>query len=90
MNSNDWCIENWGTRWDAVNTERWENDETLVYIFSTAESPPIKVVKKMSEMFQDLRFELKYYESGVGFKGIFGCEKGEVKIDMKSKFVIDE
>ena len=86
VNSYDWCMENWGTKWDAVNVGRCENDGAIEYSFGTAWSPPTFVVKKMCELFPNLKFELRYFEAGVGFNGIFVCEKGEVKTDICSEY----
>lgn len=53
----------------------------LAYGFQTAWSPPIPVVLAMSRMFPKLRFVLKYWEMGVGFRGYFRAKEGEVQSD---------
>ena len=37
--------------------------------FDTAWSPPVPVIEKLSSMFPDHEFDLKYYEGGMGFCG---------------------
>jgi hypothetical protein len=84
----EWCIENWGTKWNAVravhaeNGERWdENGREFLRVtisFDTAWSPPEPVILRASELHPALRFELRYFESGAGFNGIFVCQAGEV------------
>lgn len=78
----EWCVENWGTKWNAMYThcETSGSNEididtrdnklyNVTYDFDTAWSPPIPVVAKMAEMFPTLEFELEYEEGGEGFKG---------------------
>lgn len=81
----EWCHKNWGTKWgichaylnDYTNNPKMSKEE-LFYIFETAWSPPNPVVIKMSEMFPKLKFTLKYWETGVGFRGILKVYKGKV------------
>ncbi len=70
----EWCIENWGTKWNAMYVTRTANTladglQEIIYTFDTAWSPPIPVVAKMAEMFPTLEFELFYQEGGEGFEG---------------------
>lgn len=66
----DWCISNWGTKWNAceASIDR-TSDVSMSGWFDTAWSPPLGVLKAMSEKFPDLKFELNYSEEGMGFKG---------------------
>jgi len=82
----EWCCERWGTKWNAVRVDLIERKRSLVYIFDTAWSPPIPVVRKMSEMFPNLLFTLKYWEGGVGFKGVFKVKGGEVLRDETTSY----
>jgi len=73
-----WCIGNWGTKWgfcEVVLTK--DEDKKKFYQFSTAWSPPTPLIKKMSEMFPSLRFKLKYWEAGNGFRGELVIVAGE-------------
>lgn len=76
----NWHIANWGTKWNArfwssEQQPRFEGKK-LIYNFSTAWSPPTPVVFAMSNMFPKLKFNLKYYEQGMGFQGVFECVAG--------------
>jgi len=74
----DWSIENWGTKEDACDESLNDDNETeLQYIFNTAWSPPIPVIKKASELFPNLNFEFTYEESGCDFAGEMEFERGE-------------
>ena len=83
----EWCITNWGTKWNARHLDDYSpnpeelGDNLILVRFDTAWSPPIPVVGKMSEMFPQLEFTLKYFECGMGFQGIFKASKGEVIAD---------
>jgi hypothetical protein len=77
----EWCNENWGTKWGICHAKEPEENYQwgeLFYTFASAWSPPLPVVKKMSEMFKGLRFILTYFECGMAFNGIFICEDGKV------------
>jgi len=57
----DWCVENWGTKWDAYkySTERddvevdVEDDLIVTMEFLTAWGPPEPILKKINEKFGD-------------------------------------
>ena len=78
------CIQNWGTKWGFCRVQepelrKYGDDEgTLVYQFDTAWSPPLPLIKKMGELFPDLVFDLRYFEGGMQFNGIFRIENGQV------------
>lgn len=75
----EWCVENWGTKWGFCDVRsRWVGERTLLYEFITAWSPPLPLIKKMGEMFPGLRFDLGYWEGGMGFRGRFVVENGKV------------
>ena len=78
----EWCCKNWGTKWGICHAEFLEEgNEELKYEFECAWSPPLPVIKKMSELFPLLEFELRYFEMGCGFKGLYRCENGELTKD---------
>ena len=65
----DFCVKNWGTKWDASEPSMEMTQRSIRYRFFTAWGPPLPVIYKMSEMFPNLRFTLRYYEGGMGFQG---------------------
>jgi len=65
----DWCIENWGTKWNACEPHR----ERDVMQFETAWSPPSPIVIALAKKFQSVSFYLEYFEGGMGFAGGFSC-----------------
>jgi len=84
----EWCAEHWGTKWGLCHvkliTAPWEwrfgsvcnkDKITLEYSFDTVWSPPVPLIKKMGEMFPELKFDLRYF--GDGINGYFAMENGE-------------
>jgi hypothetical protein len=75
----DWCINNWGTKWDAGN----ENDEDLdcadpnmvQLSFDTAWQPPVAFFEKLTELGFDIT--ALYLEEGQGFVGKYTNAEGD-------------
>ena len=64
----DWCITNWGTKWDAQVYEYSINDQGKLYVsFDTAWGPPIVFYDKLGEMGYEV--EAFYREEGMAFAG---------------------
>ena len=82
----DWCIRNWGTKWGCYDIELLEYKDLLGYKFLTAWAPAKPVIEKMGEMFPLLKFELKYWERGMGFKGVLKIKNGEVVFDEEKDY----
>jgi len=86
-----WCVDNWGTKWDATNTFASEhtridgNGKTTIYSFITAWSPPEEWVKRVAKLFPTLEFTLEYNEPGIGFSGSFSIcvEKEKIEENIK-------
>jgi len=68
----DWCVNEWGTKWDvgADGQPAIDNDtNTFVLNFDSAWAPPIQAYEKLFYMgFKILAY---YYEPGMAFAGIF-------------------
>lgn len=60
----DWCVQNWGTKWEP---DMISADEGYIS-FSTAWSPPIGIIKQLSKL-TGKDFRLTYIEEGVDFCG---------------------
>lgn len=75
----DWSIENWGTKWDAFNCEGSPEEEELR--FTTAWSPPEKVIEKLFKKHSDKSIEWEYETEGDSEKGVyFTDKKGNIKL----------
>ena len=77
----DFCIGEWGTKWDVANGEiTSETDNMLIMYFDTAWSPAIAAYEKLIE--QGFDIQAMYYESGMGFCGSYTSEDGDDCIDI--------
>lgn len=93
-----WCCSNWGTKWGFCDIElveeiyrKGKDDKCseLFYTFNTAWSPAIPVIKKMGKMFPLLTFDLRYFEQGAGFNGMYIVDKGKVIHDKSGEYFGD-
>lgn len=87
----EWCLQNWGTKWGIYNdsikiSKLTGKNGKLKFNFNSAWSPVNKIVIAMSQQFPLLHFELKYYERGMKFKGIFIVEAGNILKDIQEKY----
>ena len=86
----DFCVQEWGTKWD-VGRDGYINAEDPNYLslsFQSAWSPPIDAYAKLV----DMGFEVYalYYESGMGFCGCFDQGIDDCySIDGNSEWVVD-
>jgi hypothetical protein len=66
----DWCISNWGTKWDA-SVEQFDDDNPKsVYVyFETAWSPPTSFLQWFCSKYPDTVFDCDYDEEGMFFEG---------------------
>ena len=71
----DFCVDNWGTKWDVEIVSLTLEDEELTASFDSAWSPPTKVYEKLTE--QGFDVDAKYYEPGMEFAGTYTSEDGE-------------
>ena len=73
----DWCVKNWGTKWDIFDVEIVSLEDErpsgftaiLELKFSTAWSPPVEAIEHGAERY-GFDFELTYKEEGMMFTGV--------------------
>ena len=71
----DWKCAEWGTKWDACESEILHNDINFFSVsFETAWAPPIDWIDHIMEDFPDLCFELEYEEPGIMFGGLLQAQ----------------
>jgi len=82
----DWSIENWGTKWNAGNTQlhsdkiRVQNGvAVLEFMFDTAWSLPEPIYEKLAEMYPDLCITVDFDEEGMAFAGELEITDGKIK-----------
>jgi hypothetical protein len=70
-----WRYNNWDTKWNANNTNTFDN----VIEFDTAWSAPFSIYEKLFEMFPNVDFEIMYADEDVGYNvGIIRFEDGNI------------
>ena len=78
----DWCVSNWGTKWDTSDGD-WTYEDAgdgnaiLTGSFQTAWGPPVGVYTHCQEAHPDLHIEAMYYEGGCAFAGMWNSIDGE-------------
>lgn len=83
----EWCIENWGTKWNALRTTiEYNNDYQIIYHFQTAWNPPTPVVLKLSKLYPENEITLEYYEMGMQFCGSMRVKNGAILDEAESKY----
>ena len=65
----DFCVNEWGTKWDVDCAEAFSKDGAIHTSFDSAWSPPIAFYEKLA----DLGYTVKayYFEPGMNFAGIW-------------------
>ena len=64
----DWCISNWGTKWNAYGYSEDTidyHDGDMLY-FQTAWSAPHPILEKLTQMFPDIRLEHEWADEDIG------------------------
>jgi hypothetical protein len=59
----DWCVANWGTKWNAYNQEKPAANEIW---FDTAWSCVHRLILKLSQMFPDATFDYTFADEDTG------------------------
>jgi len=76
----DWCVENWGTKWDVdVNIEDMDKESAWM-TFNTAWGPPVPWLKHIAKRFPKVRFQLKYQEDSMCFFGVATANQDNGKV----------
>ena len=98
----DWCVDNWGVKWDVdtvffmhADESAFKDDEKsepdLIVEFETPWAPPVGILKRISEQYPEARFYLRWAdECGPGNGvGLLVAEAGmidERKVDDEDDF----
>jgi hypothetical protein len=94
MNWYDYCVNEWGTKWDVggddYNEPQQDSPNKITMSFDSAWAPPCAAMDKLMDLGFSVR--LYYYEPGMCFAGIYD-ENGDDYYDlsdMKSEQVAEE
>ena len=76
----DWCVSEWGTKWNAGGSDNADmqidldedgDDSIALFQFDTAWAPALGVLQKLRDDHPELSVECRYHEPGVGFMGVW-------------------
>tara|TARA_R100001594_G_scaffold55330_1_gene88902 strand:- start:6467 stop:6940 length:474 start_codon:yes stop_codon:yes gene_type:complete len=73
----EWCINTWGTKWEASNCIAYIRENRMRFSFLTANTPPINWLEKVGSLFPNLWIKLDYNEPGMCFRGT-ASGRGEI------------
>ena len=77
----EWCVQNWGTKWNAKSDMIVEkNDTSIKYMFDTAWAPPIPWIMKLIDKYPNFDINLEYEEPMMNFGGKIEFNNGEINI----------
>ena len=101
----DWCVNNWGTKWDigsddgevrGLNPTIVDNEATMG--FDSAWSPPIGLYEELDRL--GFMVDATYFEPGMGYCGIwhdgddlyteYGSDKGLIPVRVWEDFGLEE
>lgn len=86
-----WEAENWGVKWGACNPQLdMESNCQLYYCFDTPWGPPVGFLRKVSEDWPDLTFQLDFEEPGAGFCGSLLLINGEGEVQQSEMTFEDQ
>lgn len=79
----DWCVRNWGTKWNCYDVTEWsvnENGDTAsaTIYYETAWSPATTLWLKVSTEYPDCEFYHEFADEGAGFLGTETIVNGDV------------
>ena len=72
-----WRLDNWDTKWDSSEAFLNERDNSLIYTFDTAWSPPMNVYFELSKQYPQATLMVSYDEPGMSFYGMHIIRNGE-------------
>lgn len=75
----DWCVENWGTKWNACNVNYYPEDDNTTIFFQTAWADVSNLIQELSRKYPKNTFEYSYAEEGMGnYCGFVNFKNGKI------------
>lgn len=76
------AISKWGTKWDVSSegleyTDNGDGTSTIEGYFDSAWSPPVEAFTTLAQDWDSCYIELKYFEPGMDFIGVWDSEGGD-------------
>ena len=78
----DWCVSNWGTKWDVSDEglefiDNGDGTAAITGYFDSAWAPPISAYEQFCDDMDNCTLEASYYEPGMDFAGFWSSEGGD-------------
>lgn len=93
VNNSEWCMDNWGTKYEIKATIEDANAEDYVSIrFDSAWNPPLEAFEKLSRLYPSLSFDLTCSEEANDYFSISKYKNGlqqEVKGSYEERFELN-
>lgn len=89
-NGYDWTINNWGTKWDVIESDVQDIGHQVGLTFQTAWAPPERAIALLAKMFSNLNFSLAYLEEGMCLAGRLQYDGGKLISEFYSEDPEDE
>lgn len=78
-----WCINNWGTKWNAYSQEHFSNSKYNVIIFETAWSYPDKIIAELAKKYDFIHL---YADEDIGNN----CGKHSFKSGQETQEILSD
>jgi hypothetical protein len=76
----EWCVENWGTKWNADDPHVDVEDGKATITFDTAWDPPIRYIVVLAAKHPQVCLDLTYIDEMPNYRGRFKLTGEEVEI----------
>ena len=80
-----WCIQNWGTKWNAEDIEVTVDDEVRAILFRTPWGPPLEIYTILSKIFPETLFEFQFLKESKRYGGAGLVQNGELTLNNADK-----
>ena len=76
----EWCVDNWGTKWNAYDQYVDINGANTVIYFNTAWACPYEIFIALSKLYPKIKIWVKYADEDIGSNcGKFECKGGAME-----------
>lgn len=62
----DWCVQNWGTKWNNAPDEPMVDEKDGLICFLTAWSAPTPIIEELSRQYPDLTLSISWADEDIG------------------------
>lgn len=63
----DWCINNWGTKWNSYGYDYFDRSDPSTIGFHTAWSAPHPIIEKLAKRYPEVSIEHQWADEDIGY-----------------------